>query len=426
MKRRLFELFAIFLIAWGLRFGLMYYRLTTLGITPLESSPQAIEYKLLGQALLYRGEWSNGGFIARPPLLPLLIAGVYRLFGEVDTAVGVVNTILGAATACVVYALADRLTHDAGVARLAGLLAAIDAASIVNNINLQAETLTNFCLALAMLWLVFTVQRPTAMNALVAGLWMGLAALARPTTLYLFVFCAPLFVLLFKPWLRLYILFAVLPLAFVLGWCARNFFYIGEFTYSSVADFNMLFYRAVSVERWARGGADDVEIRRQFSIELERRLGNPVDETQIDAAYFWWNFAPQDGRRVRLMRAMALEVFRAHPFWYFATVPPGLIRMYAYTDFGGNPFWPEIAYNSALYLSALAGAVICWKQKQWPTLWLTGTVIFYVTLATLMSQTTGMDTRMRTSTTIAWAVLAGIGLVNVWASWAGRARARAC
>ncbi|HKZ68626.1 MAG TPA: hypothetical protein VJ020_01005, partial [Anaerolineales bacterium] len=81
MKRRLFELFAIFLIAWGLRFGLMYYRLTTLGITPLESSPQAIEYKLLGQALLYRGEWSNGGFIARPPLLPLLIAGVYRLFG---------------------------------------------------------------------------------------------------------------------------------------------------------------------------------------------------------------------------------------------------------------------------------------------------------------------------------------------------------
>ena len=292
------------------------------------------------------------------------------------------------------------------------------AASIANSINLQAETLTNFLLALSMLWLALVIQRRRLRDAALAGLWLGLATLARPTTIYLFAFCLPLFVVLLrKESLKLYPAFAILPVLFILGWSGRNQIHIGEFTYSTVGDFNLLFYRAVSVERWANAGKSDDVIRREFAAEVERRMGSPVDISQIDSGYFWRNFSPTDGRRVRVMRVMALEVFRAHPLWYLATLPGGVFRMYAYTSLYGSPFLPELLYNLAFYTAAIIGVVVCWKRRDWPALWITLTVIGYVTLATIVSQTTGMDTRMRTSTTTALAVLGAIAVVWIRDKW---------
>ncbi len=410
MKLRIAELAIIFILGWALRFGLMVYRLTVLDSTPLENSPQAVEYHNLGRALLYRWEWSNYYFAARPPLMPLLIAGLYAIFGEAPIAVALVNITLSAATAVVAVGVASRLTTDRWVARLAGLWAAIDPASVANSINLQAETLANFCLALAMLWLAATVQHRRLRDAALAGLWLALATLARPTTIYLFIFCLPLFVLLIKPWPRLYLAFAALPVLFILLWSARNLNYMGEFTYSSLSDFNLLFYRAVSVERWANGGKSDDVIRREFAAEVERRLGTPVDPSLVDAGFFWRNIAPEDGRRVKIMRAMALEVFQAHPVWYFATIPVGLYHMYAYTEMYGSPFLPELIFNLLFYAAAVSGVVISWRRRWWLALLLPATVIGYITLATMVSQTSGMDTRMRTSTTTAMAVLAAVGL----------------
>ncbi len=56
----------------------------------------------------------------------------------------------------------------------------------------------------------------------------------------------------------------------------------------------------------------------------------------------------------------------------------------------------------------------CWKRRDRPTLWIALTVIGYITLATMISQTAGMDTRMRTSTTVALAVLAAVGVAPLF------------
>ena len=427
MKRSFVELALIFALAFALRFGLLEYRLGTNDRTPLEISPQAIEYVNLGKALLYRGEWSAPYFAARPPLMPLMIAGMYAIFGESQMAVAMVNVTLGALTAVMAYGVASSLAGDVRAARLAGVLVAIDPASIANNINLQAEALTNFCLAVSVFFLARLATRQKVSDAVLAGLCLSLAMLARPTTLYLFVFCLPLsFVLLrLTPqrsgnviprwrWLWLYLAFAALPVLSIAGWSARNRHYMGEFTFSTVSDFNMLFYRAVSVERWALGGKSDDVIRREFAVEVERRMGKPIDPSRVDSGYFWMNIAPQEGQRVKVMRQMALEVFAAHPLWYVATIPVGLYHMYAYTDTYGSPFVPELLYNLLLYAASAWGAGVCWKRRDWPTLWIALTVIGYITLATMISQTTGMDTRMRTSTTVALAVLAAMGVAPLF------------
>ena len=167
------------------------------------------------------------------------------------------------------------------------------------------------------------------------------------------------------------------------------------------------------MERLATNKQPDL-IRREFALEIEHRLSNSFTLGQIDWGYYWNNFAPEDGRRVRVMRTIALEVYWAHPFEYIATMPVGIYRMYAYTGVYGSPFWPEALYNLMLYALALLGAYHAWRKQQRLTWALNSLLIGYVTLATLISQTSGMDTRMRTSITFALAILAAAGSKWLW------------
>ena len=114
------------------------------------------------------------------------------------------------------------------------------------------------------------------------------------------------------------------------------------------------------------------------------------------------------------MRNVALQVGWAHPIEYFATLPIGLYRMYAFSAAYGSPYFPEVAFNLGLYALAVVGAYHAWRKQQLLTGALHGLLICYLTLATLISQTSGMDTRMRTSITFALAILAPVGSTWLW------------
>ena len=114
------------------------------------------------------------------------------------------------------------------------------------------------------------------------------------------------------------------------------------------------------------------------------------------------------------MRDLALQVYWAHPIMYFATLPIGLYRMYAFSAAYGSPYLPELVFNLGLYALAVVGAYHAWRKQQLLTWALNGLLISYVTLATLISQTSGMDTRMRTSITFALAILAAVGSTWLW------------
>ena len=397
----------IFTCALTLRIGCLYYFALSRELSPFELSSDDT-YHSLALDLLRGSGWSSHLFAARPPLMPLLVAGLYGIFGESHLAVAVANTLLGSATAALAYLVGLRLIHNTPFSVVAGALVAIDPASTAHNINVLAESLANLFIALSVLWLARSVKLQRLSDASLAGLWLGLSVLARPTTIYLFLFCFPIFCSLVRLRWRMYSAFAILPLICVLVWSGRNLSFIGEFTYTTVSTFNMLFYRAASVERWARGGVSPDVVRRQFMLELEERLGSPQEELEV--SNFWRNFAPEDGRRVRAMRRIAISVFLEHPFWYIALIPVGLFYMYGFSTLYGAPSLLELIYNLSLYALAGIGLGVIWKRKDWPSFLITLTIIGYVTLATMASQTSGMDTRMRTSTTVCIAVLAAEGV----------------
>ena len=115
MNKNIASAIVIFILGLGLRLGRINY-FSALGITPLHTSSQAIEYVLLGKSLLHPGGWSANYFVARPPLMPLLIAAVHATSGEAPLLVAIINCLLGAATATIAFFYARQLLNDSRIA----------------------------------------------------------------------------------------------------------------------------------------------------------------------------------------------------------------------------------------------------------------------------------------------------------------------
>ena len=70
----------------------------------------------------------------------------------------------------------------------------------------------------------------------------------------------------------------------------------------------------------------------------------------------------------------------------------------------------ELIYHAMLYGLMVVGAWRAFRARQWELLLITGVPILYITGLTLISQTSAMDTRMRTPITAPIAILVGYGV----------------
>ena len=103
------------------------------------------------------GFWFDAG-LRRPPVYPLVIRGVYAVFGRHYAPVIALQLLIGIATVGLVYWLA-RLFLTTRAALAAALLLAIDPASIVFTNQLLTETLFAFLLTLATTLIVLARRR---------------------------------------------------------------------------------------------------------------------------------------------------------------------------------------------------------------------------------------------------------------------------
>lgn len=151
-------------------------------------SPDGVLYNDIAEHLL-----SGQGFsqdvrdapIIVPPLYPLLLAGIYGLFGEGNTvAVLVVQSILLSAASGLCFLIGRRLFGRV-VGAIAGLLFAAYPIAIYWNGYVLTETLY----VVLVLWFMWEAcrllkERPTVLDAVVVGLVWGLGCLARPHLLF--------------------------------------------------------------------------------------------------------------------------------------------------------------------------------------------------------------------------------------------------
>lgn len=141
---------------------------------------------------LARGLLDGYGFAwpGRVPLYPLWLAGIYLLTGGSYNAVLYLQAFLGTATILLTYLLGRKvLNEQAGL--IAASWAAVSYVLIHQTFHYLSEILFTPLLLLVALSLWKAWQQPTLRNFAIAGVWIGLSNLTRPTLLLF-----PLFALL--------------------------------------------------------------------------------------------------------------------------------------------------------------------------------------------------------------------------------------
>lgn len=121
----------------------------------------------------------------RPPLFPLFIAAIWKLFPGSVIAVKIAQALLHGATCWIIYLIVYEVLKKRWPAFLGAMVCAINPLLAQLTVDFYTEPLHTFLFALAMFFVVKVLQGSERLylNAAVAGVAFGLATLCRPSAL---------------------------------------------------------------------------------------------------------------------------------------------------------------------------------------------------------------------------------------------------
>jgi hypothetical protein len=156
------------------------------------AEPDALGYWGLGAALAKSDSfwptlWS---MTDRMPLYPLLLGGIYKIFGDVPRAVALLQALIDAGTCTLIAALGALLSPLVGF--IAGILAALSLTLVLFSTQILTDTVFLFFFTAMLLAGARFLLRPTIGMALLAGIAGGLALATRPAVAALLVAAVPL------------------------------------------------------------------------------------------------------------------------------------------------------------------------------------------------------------------------------------------
>ncbi|MFZ2641477.1 MAG: glycosyltransferase family 39 protein [Verrucomicrobiia bacterium] len=225
------------------------------------------------------------GFVATgynsTPLLPMLLALLYKLFGHSYTVARMAQAIIGAATCVLTAAIARRL-FGRRVAWCSGLTLAFYPPMVYLAGVLYMENLFAFCLALSAYTLLRLSQQPTAGHAVLVGVCLGLAALSRSVALVLIPFAALVPLLSASDWRRRVGLGALVWLVAagtIAPWTVRNWMVFHHFVPVSMGLGGTLWRGNSEV---SRGDADDRFLGPQGSVLWRTRSTDAAVRERIE------------------------------------------------------------------------------------------------------------------------------------------------
>ena len=364
----------------------------------------------VGAEEILRGDlaFTNNLYLLRPPLFPLLIA-LLRLQPATILAV---NILLSSLVIPLAFILARKLQMPERLALLAALIVALDPTSIKYAGVLVAEPLANCFLACAFvsamaLKNVETPKRIAALGLITGGL-IALSSLARPASYLLWIPLAIWIAWARQRW-RL-VAASTLVLAGLLGtglWISHNAVTYGHWTFSTIGNYNLLYYRAASVLYQATGNDID-DVYAELARRVEARLGNDTEHISARKRHEHYTRSPE---LQSAMTEVAIGVFRDHSLHYLLTIPPGLYRMLI--PVSGLLLAPGLVWNLALAAGAAYGLWRLACEKRWDTLMFLALPTAYFLVGTILVQTSGIDTRARVMVTPLLAIMAAHGIMRM-------------
>ncbi len=393
-KRTSMQLLVIFAVACALRFGVIVVRYTP-DLQHFSNGDYTL-YSVGAEDILQRGSLDNSLFLIRPPLFPVMVA----LLNLNGLAVLAVNAVLGALVAPLTYVLARRCRLSTLLSLLAALVVAVDPASIVYSAFLGAEALANVTLLAGVYLLLVSLERSglraSGVLVVIGGVLLVFSSLSRPATFLLWGVLGVWAIVFYRRRWVVLVAFGLISVIGVGGWIVHNGVVFGNYTFSTIGLYNLLYYRAASVESRGAGLSID-ETYTELSRRVEARLGH--DTSTVDAGTRYRHEAVT-AELQPIMQSVAIETFLAYPVVYVSTIPIGLYRILALTQV--EPSWVRMLvmiWNVVLVVGTGIGLILFYRAKQWDVFWLIVLICAYYIGGTLVVQTSGIDTRARTMIT---------------------------
>ena len=290
--------FGIALLAFILR----YQYLNQIRSIPLFSSliADSYAYDQWGVAIS-GGDWIGKGVFYQAPLYPYFLGILYALFGHDLWSVRVVQIVMGAVSCGLLYLVGKRFfSRSAGIA--AGVILSLYAPAMFYESLIQKSALDLFLVALLLLVVGYSLEKPGTIKWIFAGIIVGLLALARENALiwlpvlaiwicWFFASYSGLKRLAWSASLFLGVLIVLVPVGL------RNLKFGGEFVLTT-AQMGPNFFignnpSATGTYAPLRSGRGDPQFERLDAQELaEKALGRSLTATQV--SNYWlqqgWNF----------------------------------------------------------------------------------------------------------------------------------------
>ena len=249
--------------------------------------------------------------MGHPPGYPVVLAGIFKVWGDSDDAIQLVQVVCDSFAAVVVFMIVLELLPF-GVAVIAGLLTALSPQFSYHSVLLLPDSLAVLPILLAVYLIVRAFKRPQFLTFVLAGALVGVSCWLRANALLLAPFLAICLVFLAQRGFRLRFATAFLAgaLAIIVPVTVKNWVVFGHFVPLSL-------------------GAGQTLLEGIADYDTEKRLGIPQTDLGIMRQEAEWYqrpeyalllFGPDGIKRERMRIARGFAVIRSRPLWFLGVM----------------------------------------------------------------------------------------------------------
>ena len=303
----------IFLLAFGVR--LLSWHDTRLEVGKVQTTV-SVDYKRVAQLLRQGGvasflssssPLSDLNTLGHPPGYSILVAIVYSVCGDSDTAVQFVQIVCDALAAVIILLIVGELL-PLSAAVVTGMLAALSPQFAWNSVLLLPDSLAVLPILLAVYCLARAVKNPRLVTFIIAGALVGVSCWLRANAMLLTFFLAAAVLLLFPRERRRRYALAVVcgTLLIVLPLTIRNAIVFHRFIPLSLGAGQTLLEGIADYDHEGRFNIPktDMGIMKQEAEDFHR------------SDYYTTLFNPDGVERERARLARGFAVIRSHPLWF--------------------------------------------------------------------------------------------------------------
>lgn len=249
--------------------------------------------------------------MGHPPGYPILLAAIFKTFGESDTAIQLVQGLFDGVSVVLVFLIAAELAPF-GAAALCGFLAAISPQFAYFSVVLLPDSLVVPAILFA-IWLLIPAKKTTRLVSFaLAGALLGLSCLLRANALLLPFFLALLTPLFVRRGKRVHAAAALIGGALLV---------IAPVTIKNAIVFRSFIPLSLGAGQTFLEGIADYDHDKRFNIpDTDLGLMRQEAEWYGKPEYARLLFGRDGIRRDRMRIERGLGVVRDHPFWFASVI----------------------------------------------------------------------------------------------------------